>query len=392
MIFNHELNNGILTIYLEGAIDSTNCADLEARIAPIVSSVPHTGLRLDFAKVSYISSAGLRLVLKLRKSCEDFAVIEANNEIYDIFDMTGFTNILQIYRKAREVSIANCPLIGNGAYGRVYRINDDTIVKSYFRGNPIAEIERERQMAQAAFVLGIPTAISYDVVKVVEENCFGAVYELIKADSLMQCFMGNPDDYDKYLKEYHNLLVHLSKTKVEGDQIPDCVSDLKDRLDYIKPHLNHKTYEKIEKMVLDIAKSKGFVHGDCHFKNIFMVDGQLILIDMDTICKGPFILEIANIYRTYCAFEEITPGDNLHFLGVDGKWTKKLYTDLFNLLFGKKPNPDKIQSKIRFLAFTLLLSHYVQKPEKYAKMIEKTLAIVESELPQIDNLEIPDPD
>ena len=63
-------------------------------------------------------------------------------------------------RKAyRVISVEGCELLGQGANGRVYRIDPDTIVKIYLNPDSLPEIQRERELARLAFVAGVPTAI-----------------------------------------------------------------------------------------------------------------------------------------------------------------------------------------------------------------------------------------
>ena len=61
------IENNILTIRLEGRIDSTNAPAVEADILQALNDNPGTALTIDADKLEYISSAGLRVLMKLRK-------------------------------------------------------------------------------------------------------------------------------------------------------------------------------------------------------------------------------------------------------------------------------------------------------------------------------------
>ena len=50
----------------------------------------------DVNELEYISSAGLRQILQLKKQEKDFSIINASTDVYDIFDMTGFTEMMNI--------------------------------------------------------------------------------------------------------------------------------------------------------------------------------------------------------------------------------------------------------------------------------------------------------
>ena len=106
------------------------------------------------------------MILRLRKQEPELAIVNASPEVYEIFEMTGFTEMMPVSRAYRRVSVDGCEVIGQGANGKVYRLDPETIIKVYLNPNSLPDIHRERELARKAFVLGIPTAIPYDVVKV----------------------------------------------------------------------------------------------------------------------------------------------------------------------------------------------------------------------------------
>lgn len=85
-----------LTLAIEGRIDTTTAPSFEAEIDAIDGV---TELVLDFAGVEYISSAGLRVVLKAQKLMNKngkMKLINVNDDVMDVFDITGFLDILTI--------------------------------------------------------------------------------------------------------------------------------------------------------------------------------------------------------------------------------------------------------------------------------------------------------
>lgn len=86
-----------LTIALEGRLDTTTAPDLEAFSKENLDGVEN--LVLDFDKLEYISSAGLRVVLSLQKEMNkkgQMTVANVSSEIMEIFEITGFSDILTI--------------------------------------------------------------------------------------------------------------------------------------------------------------------------------------------------------------------------------------------------------------------------------------------------------
>ena len=86
-----------LTIFLEGRLDTTTSPDLEEMLKGSLDSV--TNLILDFEKLEYISSAGLRVLLSTQKVMNkqgEMKLIHVRNEVIEIFEVTGFLDILTV--------------------------------------------------------------------------------------------------------------------------------------------------------------------------------------------------------------------------------------------------------------------------------------------------------
>ena len=89
-----KLEKGTLTVYLEGRIDSQNAPQIEKELLSAVGASPDASVGLDAEKLDYISSAGLRVLLKLRKTSDKpVPVVNVSPEVYEIFSVTGFTEL-----------------------------------------------------------------------------------------------------------------------------------------------------------------------------------------------------------------------------------------------------------------------------------------------------------
>ena len=89
-------NNG-LTVTLEGRLDTTTAPQLETELMGSLEGV--TSLVLDFEKLEYISSAGLRVLLAAQKVMMkqgEMKVIHVNEVVMEVFEVTGFTDTLTI--------------------------------------------------------------------------------------------------------------------------------------------------------------------------------------------------------------------------------------------------------------------------------------------------------
>lgn len=154
------VNGNTLTVKVEGRVDSTSAPTLESEIFNLINSNPCDKVVLDAEKLEYISSAGLRVVLKVKKAKADSEIVNVNNDVYEIFEMTGFTDIIKISRRLRQFSIEGCKLIGQGGVGKIYRYDAETIIKVYRPEITMEYIERERER-ERMFPKGVQVRIAH---------------------------------------------------------------------------------------------------------------------------------------------------------------------------------------------------------------------------------------
>ena len=301
-----------LTIALSGHIDSGNAPAVEAEIMDIRGNQSHSALVLDLKDLVYISSAGLRVVLRLRKLEEDFKLVNASAEVYEILDMTGFTEMMTVEKARRSLSVEGCEAIGRGANGIVYRIDKDTVVKVYQNPDCLADVQRERELARKAFVLGIPTAIPYDVVRVGES--YGSVFELLNSRSFSKLIAADPASMDTYVDLYVDLLKKMHSTHVKPGEMPDMKAVVLDWVAFLRDYLPADQADKLVALVEAVPQRDTMLHGDYHTNNIVMQNNEVLIIDMDTLCVGHPVFELASMYLAFVAFGELDHSVTSNFL------------------------------------------------------------------------------
>ncbi|MCI8529627.1 MAG: STAS domain-containing protein [Lachnospiraceae bacterium] len=87
-----------VVLFLEGRIDTMTAPEAQEALLPMVDNFG--SIILDFEKVSFVSSAGLRVMLMLQKKCnaqgKEMKLIHVKPSIMEVFDMTGFSGMLRI--------------------------------------------------------------------------------------------------------------------------------------------------------------------------------------------------------------------------------------------------------------------------------------------------------
>lgn len=373
----HSLQEKCLTIFLEGEVNSLTSPSIESEINETIKDKDFSSLVLDFEKVEYLSSAGLRIILKLKQKYQDVSIINTSLEVYDILQMTGFVNVMNISKALRKVSVEGASLIGEGYFSVVYRINKDTIIKVFKRATDTKEIEQELALAKQAFILGIPTAISFDIVKVNDK--YGVVFEMLDSVPLRDLFRDYPERYEELIQKYVSLVKTVTTTESDNTELLDAKKEWLNKLEKIKDLIDDKLYQKSRVLLESIPDSNTFIHGDCHFKNIMVQNEELFLIDMATLSKGNRIFEFASMYAPYVAFELDDPGNAQRFLGVPYELTCRIMNDLIKNCFGSLD--ESIIDKIRIVCYIhMMWWNRVNEPENEQRFVgnkERLISLVE---------------
>lgn len=302
---------------LKGKIDSTNAAAFEKEL------MQEKPLLIDATELEYISSAGLRVLLKLAKEVGKPEIINVSSDVYEIFDVTGFTQILNVSRALREISTEGCELIGKGGNGSVYRIDDETIVKVFGEGRTLDYVKKSRETAQTVFLHDIPCAISYDVVK--SGNCYGVVYELLNVRTLGRTIHSEPERAEYWAEKAAKLLKKLHSTEFDEGVFGQAGESVKYWVTTVEDKISKEDAERIKNAVDKIAvKRNTFVHEDFHSNNIMVQGDELLLIDVDDACVGDPAVDLAGMYTTH----ELTSSSDevsMWVLGMNAEESKRYW-------------------------------------------------------------------
>ena len=103
-----------MKLELKGRIDSNNAVQVEKEMWDQLTGQNDVEVVLDATDLEYISSAGLRVILRLKKTYPDLRITNVSSEVYEILDMTGFTEMMTVEKAYRVVSVEGREVIGEG--------------------------------------------------------------------------------------------------------------------------------------------------------------------------------------------------------------------------------------------------------------------------------------
>jgi len=391
MEVSYQIENEKLVIAIAGQVDSATAPQMEEKMRGILKDHPKNSIVLDLDKLDYTTSAGLRVILRLKQDVDDTRIVNAHPEVYDILDMTGFTELMDVEKAYRVFSVEGCEVIGQGANGKVYRIDRDTIVKVYLNPEALPEIHRERELARAAFVAGVPTAIPYDVVRI-EGGGYGSVFELLNATSFAKLLIRGEKTVDEVAEMSVKLLKLIHSKTVKPGTMPDMKAVALDWVGFLKDYLPAEAFKKLYALVDAVPEDMHMMHGDYHIKNVMLQNGEALLIDMDTLCHGHPVFELASMYNAYCGYSAIDHAIVEKFLGISYEtacafWRKslELYLDTED-----EARIENVENKAKIIGYTRIMRRTIRRnglnTEEGRAVINNCKAVLGELLQKVDTL------
>ena len=353
--------NEPIKIELKGRIDSSNAAEAERNIQSLLTGDSAAPVLLDASALDYISSAGLRVLLRLKKTYSDLKITDVNAEVYEILEMTGFTEIMTVEKAYRIVSVEGCEEIGRGANGTIYRIDQDNVVKVYNNADALEDIKHEREVARLALILGIPTAISYDVVQV--GNSYGSVFELLNARSFSKILAQEPEKMDWCVREYVDMLKKIHGTLVPAGKLPDMRETALSWAGFMQDYLPEAAGDKLLSLVQAVPHDDHMIHGDYHTKNLELQNDEVLLIDMDTLAVGHPIFELGSMYNSFIGFGELDNEVIKSFQGFDMELSKTFWRRSLAAYLGTNSEQKikEVEDKARIIGYTRMIRRSIRR-------------------------------
>ena len=277
------------------------------------------------------------------------------------------------YKKYKEVSIDGCKQIGHGAKGDVYRYDDELIIKVFNHNNTYSDVEREIAQSRRAFILGIPTAISFGIVDV--GNRYGAMYELLDSETFSAHIAKSPSRVDVYA----NMMADLART-IHGISVTeeDGFPPVTERLHrYIKRGIaleDSALADACMKLVDELSARNTLLHGDFHTGNVFLQKGAPILIDLDRLSTGHPIVEISDLYYYYVVLGEDDPAVVSDFMGFSYETACRFF-ERFLRSYLETEDENKLRD-VRDKASLLCYVRLIHKHHKKGEPSEQGKAII----------------
>ena len=371
MNFSFKLDNDVLVVSLVGRLDTDASMSFEKELAVISKENLHGSLVFDASELEYIASSGLRTMLKMAKTEKNFKIINVQPSVYSVFELTGFAKIINISKALRKIELEKCEKIGAGGNGAVYRVSEDEIVKVNYNPETYEGLDKELAKAKEAFLLGVPTAISFDLVDC-GEGKIGVVYEAIKSSTLGETIQKDPSRMEELTEKYVEQLNLLHAVHTDNPAFGSAKASFAKQVEAASKHLTEEEGELMKQILDVLPEGDRLVHCDAHPKNIMIQNGEMLWIDMEGMSVGHPIYDLISIavilngMRT----DEMAMG----ICGMDNA-TVKLFKDCFIRKYFKTDDPAMIQKMgglldgLRLIRAVFAIGFTTSGTEKYRSAI-----------------------
>lgn len=327
-----------MTVALTGRLDATTAPVLGELVDSELEGIAE--LVLDFDGLDYVSSAGLRVILKAQQKMSaahgSMVVKNVSQAIAGVFEMTGFDSLLTYERKLRQLSVAGLEMIAKGANGECYKVDDETVLKLYFDYIDEASAAKEKKLAKKAFVAGVPTAISYDVVAC--GNRRGVLYELLKADTLAKYIKKNVHRLDVVVEMYVGFCRQIHAIAGDPNTFPDAVTLACGYVDACDV-FNDRQRAAVKDRLLRAERKNTLIHWDLHPGNIMMQGDSPCLIDMGDMAIGTPYFDLGQIKQVLHYYAGL--GLCQKIIGLDDAIALRVWP-MFVARYFSNPSPDEL--------------------------------------------------
>ena len=194
----------------------------------------------------------------------------------------------------KEMSADNLDLIAEGGMGKIYRINDEQILKVFNDITP-EELEKQKASAVEVFKAMVPTAISFETVRV--GNKYGIVYEFLNSTSVGKALADHPERIQEVgekmgtlLKEQHEAPMGGRKLEYMNDRVNSWIDRIENKF------IKEKDARMLREIVKAIPRGNCLLHCDFHEGNVMIHNGEYLLVDIDEVCIGHPLYDLTYHY------------------------------------------------------------------------------------------------
>lgn len=315
----------MLNVALSGRFDSLTAPDVEKKIMSYIEGRNEVSCTVDVEKLGYISSAGLRVLLDLKKYCADLKVVNVSLDIYDILTMTGFTKFITVERRIRKMrEPAPGDILSKDKDSTLYRTTSDLAVRIFDPEISLPDVQHKFRLSKTAVSHGISTPIAFEIVTC--GDSYGILYERTQGKTLAQIWQERPDAMQEEIKLLTELVHMIHGCEIENNELPDFGERILEELNN-DTGLTDEQRQSLIQLVKRLPDTGAFLVGELRLSNVIIRDGRLMIMDLTRCGRGNPILDLQAAVSAMFA-----DGHGIFWKRFFARYTQKISEDKRNLL------------------------------------------------------------
>ena len=239
----------------------------------------------------------------------------------------------------RTVPVDSLKIIGEGKNAEVFKLDENKILKLYRKSVTKEVSYSQYKTSRYAYEFGINTARVYDYVRCGDR--YGIIFEYIKAQKLAQ-YMSRPEvNSADAARKLGSTLRHIHSLEIDKDCLLPLKSVYRSKVERFSKFM---TLEQIERLValIDLLPGKPVVlHGDFHKGNIFVRDGEYLVIDLDNMSYGSPLFDFIKMYCTEKITEKDLPEEMARYYREAGITDEMICEHMYCILEGYFDTKDR---------------------------------------------------
>lgn len=144
---------------------------------------------------------------------------------------------------------------------------------------------------------GIPTAISYDMVKA--GDCYGSVYELLDAQEFLTILENDKAHLDAHIQKFARAIRAMHRIEVDPARFPPAKAGSLAAIQMLSVVCAPEEIDKLRRLYETIPDRSTFIRGDCHPGNVMVQNGEFVFIDLMTCGSGHPVFDLSSMCTIY---------------------------------------------------------------------------------------------
>ena len=250
---------------------------------------------LDFSEVTAIHFSALRKLMNARRAGTRFHIINASDAVVDRFTDSGVSAFIDVARKPRTLDLAQYEEFGASYLSKSYNsLDGDAMIKVYGANMPPEQVAREKAVARAVMLFGLPTPLVGTLYADGEKTALD--FERIQGKrSFSRIIAEEPERLEEITRRFARMCRQLHSTPCDTALFEDRVRLHRDAVVRCN-ELTDTEKRRILEFVDRIPAATTCLHGDLQMSNVITADGEDLWIDLGEFGYGFPLLDLGMWY------------------------------------------------------------------------------------------------